>query len=942
MQKTQNRQSTEVVCSESSAQNCLSKVIQKLIERFDSKPKSQWDESQIRTSLLNPFWRALGWEIDDPNQVEVEKRVNMKDHLRRADYAFLDAGKVIFMVEAKSPAKKLLSDRDAIFQLKRYVFNTPGTNIGILQDFEEFVPYIVFHKPNYKLPQDGLLREYVMDYKQYLERIDELIEIFSHKAVLSGSLERFIPKGRKIEKIAEPVNRAFFKDLMKWRLGIAKSIAKNNPHVSDDEINEAVNHLLNRILFLRVIEDRKIEPNEILYAEWVKWQREERGPLYAYLLELFKRNEPKYNGALFARHLCDKLIIDDKPLHDLIRNLYYPNSSYQFSVLPVEIIGNAYEQYLGSIIRLTPARRVKLEEKPEVRKAGGVYYTPKYIVDYIVEQTVGKLVEGKKPSQVRQLKILDPACGSGSFLIGAYERIVKYYIDYYTAHPNENKGFLIGTREDNKKISLTLKKQILEDNIYGVDIDPRAIDITQFSLYVKMMQDEEFRGLFGAAILPDLRDNIKCGNSLIRWDILEMGILPEGEERDEILKRINPFDWEDAFPMIMKQGGFDAVIGNPPYGAELFDTEYLIEHYPYSSKMKEINTYLYFIEQGNKLLKKMGMFSFIIPDTILTKYQYANFRDFLYENVTIESIMETGTIFEQAKATPNIVLVFSRQKPSKNSKIKRLIVDYNMSINDILNDVAKRNFKETGFLSYDVWGRSYLLSFGKYIDEKKLKTIDKILSNSQPLKEIENIKIDRGLEGGKSSLKEKGRYEILVPLNIDKYRINDLAKYIDNYKDSFNRDRILVIRIRNLKIPTRIIASFENRKRATLKTLQQIFFEKKSLYSLKYILGILNSKLLNFYCNHFLIDDINKKYLNQLPIRTIDFSNPDDVKQHDRMVSLVEEMLELHKRLTNATDEKTKAVIQKQIEITDKKIDALVYILYRLTEEEIKIVEKES
>ena len=366
-----------------------------------------------------------------------------------------------------------------------------------------------------------------------------------------------LPRTRKLEVVTEPVDRAFFNDLMKWRLDIARSIARNNPDVTSDTLNEAVNDLLNRILFIRIIEDRGIEPYTILYGEWRKWQREQRGPLWAYLLELFAKLNPKYNGALFRKPEDDplsNLIIDDKPLHNLIKNLYYPDSPYQFSALPVEIIGNAYERYLGSVLRITPARRVKLEEKPEVRKAGGVYYTPKYIVDYIVEQTLGRLLEGKKPKDVRKIKVLDPACGSGSFLIGAYERIMKYYIDYYTTHPEENKGYVIETRDGNKKLSLKLKKQILVDNIYGVDIDQRAVDMAQFSLYVKMMEGEEFRSLFGEGVLPDLRDNIVCGNSLVGWDILDMGILPDDiDERNKILAKINPMNWEDAFPDVFRR-----------------------------------------------------------------------------------------------------------------------------------------------------------------------------------------------------------------------------------------------------------------------------------------------------------------------------------------------------------------------------------------------------
>ena len=352
---------------------------------------------------------------------------------------------------------------------------------------------------------------------------------------------------------------------MKWRLAIAKSIAKNNTKITDHDINSAVNHLLNRLLFLRVIDERKIENYDPLDEAVRKWKREELGPLFAYLIDVFKRLDPKYNGAIFSKHEVDNMLIDDKPLYDCIRNLYYPRTPYQFSEMPIEVIGNAYEQYLGSVLRLTPTRHVKLEEKPEVRKAGGVYYTPKYIVDYIVEQTIGKLVEGKTPAQVSKLRILDPACGSGSFLIGAFERLQKYYIDYYTANPKKNKGYLRKDYDGNLKLDVLLKGKILEENIYGVDIDPQAVDITEFSLYVKMFEGEANLPMLAGTYLPDLRKNVKCGNSLIGTDIMDMDILPPiGEERDAELTRINPFDWEENFPEIFRNTTRDNQVTRNP------------------------------------------------------------------------------------------------------------------------------------------------------------------------------------------------------------------------------------------------------------------------------------------------------------------------------------------------------------------------------------------
>ncbi len=170
--------------------------ISKLVKRYESKPKSEWDEAQIRNSLLNPFWRALGWDVNDPSQVEVEKRVYLPDHVKFADYAFLENKKIHFLVEAKSPAHDLIKDADAIFQMKRYVWNTPGTYPGILQDFEEFLPIIVLKEPNIKLPHDGLLKSRHAKYTEYVERWDEFLELYSRESVIAGSLEKLLPRER--------------------------------------------------------------------------------------------------------------------------------------------------------------------------------------------------------------------------------------------------------------------------------------------------------------------------------------------------------------------------------------------------------------------------------------------------------------------------------------------------------------------------------------------------------------------------------------------------------------------------------------------------------------------------------------------------------------------------------------------------------------------------
>ena len=213
-------------------------------------------------------------------------------------------------------------------------------------------------------------------------------------------------------------------------------------------------------------------------------------------------------------------------LKDIFKDLYYPDSPYEFSVLPADILGHIYEQFLGKVIRLTPAHRAVVEEKPEVRKAGGVYYTPTYIVDYIVKHTVGKLIEGKTPNQVSKLRVLDPACGSGSFLLGAYQRLLDWHLAWYSEnepekHRKGRKTKIFQGPGGDWRLTTAEKKRILLNNIYGVDIDLQAVEVTKLSLLLKVLEgeNEETLGknlrLFHERALPDLGQNIKCGNSLI-------------------------------------------------------------------------------------------------------------------------------------------------------------------------------------------------------------------------------------------------------------------------------------------------------------------------------------------------------------------------------------------------------------------------------------------
>ncbi|NHZ71891.1 MAG: N-6 DNA methylase, partial [Aquificales bacterium] len=419
-------------------------------------------------------------------------------------------------------------------------------------------------------------------YDQYIEKWDEIAAIFAPEAIRRGSFDKYV-QSNKLKRGTAEVDDAFLADISGWRELLARNIALRNDDIKTRELNFAVQRTIDRLIFLRIAEDRGIEPYGRLR------DAAQAAPIYPELGRLFKLADQKYNSGLFhftvekgrdgesPDTLTLSLQIDDKPLQAIIKNLYYPDTPFQFDMIPADILGQVYEQFLGKVIRLTAGGRAKIEDKPEVKKAGGVFYTPTYIVNYIVTQTVGKLLEKRKPGpkgSAAKLTILDPACGSGSFLIGAYQYLLDWYLEQYKQKPERwAKGRNPAVFKDGKgawRLTIGERKRILLAHIYGVDIDPQAVEVTKLSLLLKVLEGEmgaalgSQLALLAERALPDLSRNIQCGNSLIGPDFYDGEQLSLGLLDEEEMYRINVFDWGAAFPNIVGWGGFDAVIGNPP------------------------------------------------------------------------------------------------------------------------------------------------------------------------------------------------------------------------------------------------------------------------------------------------------------------------------------------------------------------------------------------
>ncbi|MBW6503959.1 Eco57I restriction-modification methylase domain-containing protein [bacterium] len=616
-----------------------------LVERFDRNRDAyrspSYNETQLRREFLDPFFTALGWDIDNrAGWAEAYKEVIHEDAIKiggftkAPDYCFRVGGNRKFFVEAKKPAVDIRQDTSPAFQLRRYAWSAK-LPLSVLTDFEEFAVYDCRIKPSAAdKASAGRIRYFT--YAEYSEKWGEIASVFSKDAVLKGSFDKYAETTRSRRGTAE-VDAAFLQEIETWRDLLARNLAIRNPRLSQRELNFGVQRTIDRIIFLRICEDRGIEPEGRLLG------LTNAPGIYGRLLELYRKADERYNSGLFHfrqekgraeefDRLTPGLTIEDKVLKDILKNLYYPDSPYEFSVLPADILGQVYEQFLGKVIRLTAGHQAKVEDKPEVKKAGGVFYTPTFIVEYIVRNTVGRLLEGKTPKEAEKITILDPACGSGSFLLGAYQLLLDWHRDWYVNHGKEK--FATGKRPAlyqgmgwEWRLTTAERKRILTNNIFGVDIDPQAVETTKLSLLLKVLEGEseqtlssQFK-LFHERALPDLGGNIKCGNSLIGSDFYQgaSGVLPMFGEEERL--RINVFDWEKEFPRIFSgdNPGFDVVIGNPPYiriqalkeWAPL-EVEFYKKRYVSAGK-GNYDIYVVFVEKGLSLLNGKGRLGYILP-----------------------------------------------------------------------------------------------------------------------------------------------------------------------------------------------------------------------------------------------------------------------------------------------------------------------------------------
>ena len=665
----------------------LEELVQKFSKDEDFYMSAEYNESQARLDFIDKFFSALGWDLDNSQGIPYHRRdviiergdTNRRD---RPDYTFRSNGRAKFFVEAKAPNQPM-DNIYHVHQAKSYAWSSPDASVAILTDFERIKIYDCRTAPEVDKPNKGLIKD--IHWKEFSQNID-FLWLLSKDSVDSGSLEVLLQESTISKKHRIKVDKQFLKDLMQWRLVVANQIFKDNKGIELKTLEAVVDLILNRVVFLRVAEDREILTRPTLISFVAVWKETQAFDLWDKFLNHFSDINDDLNGVLFKPNRdFEGLKIDNNLLHDFVVNNYFPMSPYRFDEIPIELLGTIYEQYLGKEFEVKN-RAIVLEDKPEVRKSGGVFYTPQNIVETIVQNTIGSYSKGKKYSEVSKITILDPACGSGSFLITSFGKLIEYHLEYLLKNPKEvsqGKFFPDLVKDDRGewKLSIEKKRDILQNNIFGVDIDQQAINICVMSLYLKALEGEQ-RLPTKKSLLPTLDKNIKCGNSLVSGNSAELTDLIG----DQYEKR-NPFNWTLNYTRVFKEkGGFDIVIMNPPYVKiqkmledKINDVHFIQEKYRSASE-GSADLYVAFIEKSLNLLNEKGLLGLICPHKFFQAEYGSELRQLLVEKKSIYEIVSFGDLQIFEKASTYTCLLYCAKTPQNNIKYSRIKTEDNFQL----------------------------------------------------------------------------------------------------------------------------------------------------------------------------------------------------------------------------------------------------------------------
>ncbi|MBI2968527.1 MAG: N-6 DNA methylase [Bacteroidetes bacterium] len=899
-----------------------------------------YDESTTRQRFIDPFWTAMGWNLmeRDPykQKVRIEDTVTEGKKQKRADYAFYispDYRTPRFITEAKKPSKNLYNPED-YFQTVRYGFFS-GIPVAVLFDFEEL--HILDCRGENKPVKKDVLKRKLESYHYTdfadAEKFKKIFNLFSRGAVANGSIENYI---RQYKRPYKRVDEILLDELDGIRDKLARSLKKRNPALESEPLTEAVQRIINRLVLFRFLEDKLIE------QEYYVGTFSKSGTAWIDFITECSRMDAKYNGIIFRKHFIDEPGFKS-PEPDIFCEVcsqlsHLNQEGYDFDLIPIPILGSIYERFLGKVVHATE-KRVKVEEKGEVRKAEGVYYTPQYIVNYIVENTIGSLIRGKTPKEISSFRFADIACGSGSFLIGIYDYLLEYHKQWYTSHQDDAGQIGCTITGDKIFLPLQLRKNILINNIFGVDIDNQAVEVTQLSLYLKLLEENGMymqQLLFKEKILPDLSKNIVCGNSLVERDI-------NGNlfgETDEI--KINPMNMKSVFPE-----GFDAIIGNPPWGQKAveFNDEvkiYFKQKYPAAAD-GILDLFRLFVERAISLLKNNGYFGQVLPDIVLLK-NYKSTRRYILDKINISNIDHWGMVFEGVNL--ECCTIIGKAGNINPAKIVTAAVHEDKNI--IVNHIP-----QSAFLNLEGFKFNLYINPGIQLVLEQLQKHKKLSNFVSPHEGIHSGNIRHKLFIDKKKNKnckklifgrdEVKRYYLIWQGKWVNYALDTIDRRKKEYaglgKKEFYEIPKLVVR----RTGDYVLANVDYEKYYFSNNVFVCPQKESNNLNLKYILGILNSKLITWYYRTVqprkgkLFSELKINVLGNIPIRDINFANPSEKSLHDKIVKLVDEMLSAKKQFINAKTDKDKLYYERKCNETDNEIDSLVFLIYDVNPKDLNI-----
>ncbi|MFG1414911.1 MAG: N-6 DNA methylase [Thermoplasmataceae archaeon] len=905
--------------------------IRELISDYEEIKKSgeikHKNETETRESFISPLFKALGWNTE--NRLKSNDSVSKEENIagKRSDYGFRINGIPKFFLEAKSLKEENIEHNSKyVTQAIDYAW-MKSCSLAILCNFETIAVYNADWKDsNY---WNNIL--FVFHPSDFLT--NPHFKMLSKESFEKNELDTYAKENYK-KQLKYRIDKQLLQDMIHFREILSKDIVKNNQdkHLTQDDIDESVQRILDRLIFIRNAEDRGLEENQ-LQSIVRQWYSKGKGHLMKEISRIYADYDRNYNSKLFAHHLCDDLYMDNEALQEVIEGLNHSKDNsyrYDFSIIESDVLGNIYEQYLGNILKSTP-KRAKLEESKTHRKEQGIYYTPSYIVDYIVKNTVGEYIKTHTPEEIKKVRILDPACGSGSFLIRAYKELENYW--------RNNSDFAQLTLDSEEFYSK--KVEILRNNIFGVDLDSKAVEIAQLNLLLQISERKQR--------LPILQNNIKVGNSLI----------------DDPTVSDRAFKWEQEFPGIMKEGGFDIVIGNPPYVDIKHLDPNIVKHFftIYTTTENRMNIYSTFVERTLSLQKNRGYFGFIIPNSILYNESYKKIRTLLLNQTILTKIIRLpDDVFEGVKIE-TIILIYKKCKErSKTKECEVYLYPRDAKIDSINKDNClnimhfNQNVWELGNHIINLSANSISNAILKKIEGNNTKSLVDICDFSLGLTPYDKYK-------GHSEQQIKNRVfhsdtkndETFRPLlsgeDIIRYGIFWNRKEYISYgnwlgapreKRFFASPHIVVRQIISGK-PPRIYAGYTDEELYNTQIGFNLISKNENEFKIKYILALLNSKLMSYYHKEKYLDPTKTLFqkilivnAKKFPIKIISMS------EQNKIIELVDKIIKLNKQLNQLNNKKTDESnrIIDEISKIDSQLDIIIYKIYGVTKEEKKTIEE--